>query len=377
MDLCADMLLQSLRVGRHAGTVQVEAACPAFRRRVGRLPVMGRRRWALNADRLLNRHWDYPRYLRHLAGKFDLFHVCDHSYAQLVHDVPKDRVGVYCHDLDAFRCLLEPAAELRPRWFRYMMWRVLGGLQKAAVIFHSTAAVRRAIERHGLVDPGKLVHAPYGVSSEFRVGPDDEGARASPGSLGAPYLLHVGSCIPRKRVDVVLEVVAAVRAVVPRLRFVQVGGTWTAEHQKLIRRHGLSAAVQQLRGLDRSALAMLYRRAALVLQPSAAEGFGIPVIEALACGAIVVASDIPVLREVGGEAVVYCPVGDVTAWADTVRGLLTSPQRAPSLSSRLNRAGEYSWQNHARIIADAYRRLLGHQGPSAEAPEMPAAPSAP
>ena len=79
-----------------------------------------------------------------LAGDFDLFHVVDHTYAQLVHALPADRTGVYCHDLDAFRCLLEPAADPRPRWFRALARRILTGMQKAAVVFHNSAPDRRA-----------------------------------------------------------------------------------------------------------------------------------------------------------------------------------------------------------------------------------------
>ena len=63
-------------------------------------------------------------------------------------------------------------------------------------------------------------------------------------------------------------------------------------------------------------LAEVYRRAPVVLIPSGAEGFGLPVIEALACGAAVVASDIPALREAGGPAAAFVPVGDVGAWSD-------------------------------------------------------------
>ena len=94
-----------------------------------------------------------------------------------------------------------------------------------------------------------------------------------------------------------------------------------------------------------------------MLVPSAMEGFGLPVLEALACGAAVVASDLATLREVGGEAVVYCPVADVPAWTETVCRLLGDPGRAPDRAARLDRAGRFSWANHARIILDAYRRL--------------------
>jgi glycosyltransferase involved in cell wall biosynthesis len=362
MDLCAEMLLAHLGPVS-AGRLRAERVGPPFRRRFGRLPGLRRRPAAFNADRLLNRLWDYPRYLRRRAAALDLVHVVDHSYAQLLHVLPPGTAGVYCHDLDTFRCLLDPRREPRPRWFRAMARHVLQGFQKAAVVFHSTGAVRRQIEAHGLIDPARLVHAPYGVAPEFGPDADPRDAHTLPELAGRPFLLHVGSCIPRKRIDVLLNVFTAAHARRSDLRLVQVGGEWTAAQREQIDRLGVAAAVHQVRGLGREELAALYRRAALVLQPSEAEGFGLPVAEALACGAAVVASDLPVLREVGGAAAVYRPAGDVPAWADTVLHLLDRPDAAPPRTARLGQAGRYSWPAHARTIADAYLRLLGAPAP--------------
>ena len=64
-------------------------------------------------DRALNRWWDYPRHVNRIAGGFDVFHVVDHSYAQLVHRLPAARTVVTCHDLDTFRSILRPEEEPR------------------------------------------------------------------------------------------------------------------------------------------------------------------------------------------------------------------------------------------------------------------------
>ena len=111
MDLVAEMILTHLRRD-HAGEIDAVRICPPYRHRLGRLPRLGR-----NADRVLNRYHDYPRYLSKLIHResFDVYHIIDHSYAQLVHVLPADRTVVTCHDLDAFRCLLRPELEPRPR----------------------------------------------------------------------------------------------------------------------------------------------------------------------------------------------------------------------------------------------------------------------
>lgn len=354
MDLVSRMFLAE--AGR-LEQVRAEGLCPPFLRRLTRLPWLGRSRFAFNTDRLFNRFRDYPRYLRKRRWEFDLFHLCDHSYGQVLHELPGPRAGVYCHDLDTFRCLLYPDREPRPFWFRAMARRILTGMQRAAVVFHSTAAVRDEIERHGLLDPGRLVHAPYGVAEEFTAEGEDPGETSEIGEY--PFLLHVGSCIPRKRIDVLLDVFAAVRLQVPELRLVKVSGEWSLEQREQIDRLAIRDAIVHRTNLDRGTIARYYRRASLVLLPSEAEGFGLPVIEGLACGAIVVASDLPVLREVAGDAAVYCPVGDTETWTEAVRDLLGNPGDAPARNLRLAQAARYTWAAHARTIVGAYQRLLG------------------
>jgi glycosyltransferase involved in cell wall biosynthesis len=354
MDLTASMLVDA--VGRRSDLgLAPEPLRPRFQRAVTRIPGLGRGRLAWNADRLLNRRWTYPRALAGIAERFDLFHVADHSYAHLVHHLPPERTGVYCHDLDAFRCLLEPSRDPRPRWFRAMAADALRGLRRAAVVFHNTGAVREELVRHGLVPASRLVHAPFGPAPEFR--PDGPVAAEE-----GPFLLHVGSCIPRKRVDVLVEVFALARARLPSLRLVQVGGEWPALVRERIERLGLAAAVRQERGVSRERLASLYRGAALVLQPSDGEGFGLPVLEALACGAAVVASDLPALREVGGAAASYCRPGDVAGFAEVVLRLLERAADRPPRAARLTQAGRFSAERYGETVARAYLALAGAAG---------------
>jgi glycosyltransferase involved in cell wall biosynthesis len=356
MDLCADMLRDRLQ---SESDIKVACLCPEFRRRVGDARQPGPRGWAINADRFLNRHWDYPRHLRTKIADYDVFHICDHSYAQLALDLPAGRTGVFCHDLDTFRSLLQPALEPRSFWFRWMMRQVLRGFRRAALVFHTTLTVRQEILKHGLMPPEKLVHAPLGHADEFTAepAPDPEAERILSRFEG-PYVLHVGSCIPRKRVDFLLELFASLRQARPELRLVKVSGVWTEAQQDLIRRHQLQPAIVHVTDISRSTLASLYRHAELALLPSEAEGFGLPVVEALACGTRVLASDLAVLREVGGDAVSYAPLGALPAWRAEALHLLADPAPSACRDRRLERAHQFSWARHARIIADAYRGLL-------------------
>jgi glycosyltransferase involved in cell wall biosynthesis len=117
--------------------------------------------------------------------------------------------------------------------------------------------------------------------------------------------------------------------------------------------HGLYGCVEQKRGLSRQELATIYCRAAVVLVPSLAEGFGLPVIEALACGTPVVASDIPVLREVGFDGVRFCSPADRAEWVKVVEGLLISGKRVDE-ETRARVQERYSWHAHAETIWASY-----------------------
>ncbi|MCY6494521.1 glycosyltransferase [Leptolyngbya sp. GGD] len=351
MDLCAQMLLSHWRMDRRW---QLDPIRPPFHHRVARLPKLRGRKVAFNSDRLLNRFWDYPNYVKRLASQFDIFHVCDHSYAQLVHELPAERTGVYCHDIDAFRSLIDPGQEPRPGWYRAMSQRILDGLQKAAIVFYSTASVRQQLEHYQLVDPNRLIQASYGISPEFS--PIETAPSLFPELADFPFILHVGSCIPRKRIDVLLDVFAQLRDRHPNLRLVKVGGDWTSEQNEQLDRLEIRSRLIQFHNLSTHEIAALYRRSAAVLVTSQAEGFGLPVIESLACGAIAVVSDLPVLREVGGEAAIYCPVGEIATWVETVDAVLVG-QRTPEKSLRLAQASRYSWQTHTKAITQAYLQL--------------------
>jgi glycosyltransferase involved in cell wall biosynthesis len=331
------------------------------------LPRLGRRygstsQFAFNLDRAVGRFAVYPAYAARQRSSFDCFHIVDHTYAQLVHVLRPARTGVYCHDLDAFRSLLPGTGDRRTPWFRAIQRVTLRGMQAAGVVFYSTAAVRDEIVRTGLIAEEKLVHAPYGISPEFDATDrsDDEAARYLAPLEGRPFLLHVGSAATRKRLDVLFETFGKLRERHPELRLVQHGAALSEGQRALVRRAGIEGVFVQPAAsarIDRSVLAGFYRRARAVLVTSSAEGFGMPVIEALACGTPVFASDIGVLREVGKEAAIYCRVGDPDAWAATLHSFLQGELAPPPRELRLAQAAKYTWRNYAQTILDSYCAL--------------------
>jgi glycosyltransferase involved in cell wall biosynthesis len=359
MDLVGEMLLQQWATQGSSYEVTPTRLSIRIPPIVRRLPGARSKKSALNADRALARYLGYPVRAALARSRSQFFHVVDHSYAHLVHVLPASRTGVYCHDLDVVAPLLERGRERAAPWRLVLARFLAAGLRSAAVVFHNSREVGAALRASGLVAPSRLVHAPLGVAPEFHAGhdPADRSDQVLASLDGRPFVLHVGSEIRRKRIDVAFEVFAALRAKWPALRLVQQGASLSSAQRAHVAALGIGDALVQPPRLDRSTLAGLYRRASAVVVTSEAEGFGLPVIEAMACGAAVVASDIPVLREVGGDAALYAPVGDIPAWAELVDAVLARSAAVPSAAVRIRRAGAFSWARHAQIILEAYEDL--------------------
>ncbi|WP_310426783.1 glycosyltransferase [Chamaesiphon sp. VAR_48_metabat_135_sub] len=358
MNICAQMLHDGL-LNSNSGIYPAQIR-PDFHWRFKYLnSVIGKHK-SFNADRFINRYWEYPRHLRSCRQNYDLFHIADHSYAHLVHSLPADRTGVFCHDIDAFRSIFEPELYTGTRSYREISKQILSGMQKAAIVFYTTNTVRQQIEKYQLVEPTRLVAAPLGVSPEYQIFPilDDPIASELTQKLqGKPYIMHVGSCIPRKRIDVLLSVFAQLRDRLPELLLVKVGGEWSQSQRQQITDLNIRENIFHITNVPNQTIAALYQQAAIVMITSELEGFGLPIIEALACGSLAIASDIPALREVGGDAVIYCPVGDIYTWVDRAHRAIITPDFAPILSSRLRQSALYSWEKHAQSVMAAYLKI--------------------
>jgi glycosyltransferase involved in cell wall biosynthesis len=334
MDLAAEQLAGHLS---RRGDVESVLLRPPLR-------VSRRTAPASAIDRALGRFVQLPIELAAARFKADYFHIADHSYGHLALLFPRDRVGIYCHDIDAYRALLPGSGAPASRVLLSRL--LLSGLRHARLVFYSTSSVRAEILRHQLVPASRLVQAPLGIAREFLGVPAQSTAKAR-------YMLHVGACTPRKNIELLLRIFAEARQRVPDLELVQIGGPWTDAHRNYIEQQKLAPHIQQRSGISREELATLYAGATVVVVPSLAEGFGIPVIEALACGTPVVASDIPVLREVGFEGVRFCSLSDVNQWTAAIEELCVTGVR-PSRATRDRIRACYTWQAQAQIIGDAY-----------------------
>ena len=215
-------------------------------------------------------------------------------------------------------------------------------LARAAAVITVSRAVRGELlagEPIGAARVTAIHHGPGHLSG--RTG------GAPPAGTPARYVLHVGTVEPRKNVGLLLAVWEAWAAEDPAAPALLLCGRRGWKSGALHAAFGRAAAAGWLRRpgyVDDDALAALYRGALAVVCPSRYEGFGLPLVEALAAGAPVVASDIPVFREVAGAAALFAPADDPAAWKRTLAELA----RDESLRRRLSRlgrerAGAFDW----------------------------------
>jgi glycosyltransferase involved in cell wall biosynthesis len=219
--------------------------------------------------------------------------------------------------------------------------------RRAARILAVSERTRRdLIERYGITEE-RIVVTPNGVDPAF--GPD------GPKEDGSPYALFVGALQPRKDPVSAVEALALVGG---DLRLVFAGpdkGSGEAL-RRAVARLGLERRVDLLGYVEQERLAALYRGAACLVFPSLYEGFGLPVVEAMACGTPVVAARTGALPEVTGDAAVLVEPRSAGALARGIEVALAG--RAALAAAGLERARRFSWRQTAERTLAVYRELL-------------------
>jgi alpha-1,3-rhamnosyl/mannosyltransferase len=226
---------------------------------------------------------------------------------------------------------------------------------EADLLLTPSEAVRRELIESG-VAPSRVraIHHGTGILAGTAPGP-------APANVPSRYALHVGTVEPRKNVSALLAAwrILRVRSGEPPALVLCGGFGWKAAE---IRRE-IAAAEREgwlvpLGYVGPAELAALYRGAELVALPSFYEGFGLPAIEALAAGVPLVASDLPVLREVAGDAALYAPPDRPDLWAERIAALLADADLREELRRKgRERAKRFDWCRAAAETARAFREI--------------------
>lgn len=178
--------------------------------------------------------------------------------------------------------------------------------------------------------------------------------------IARPYILHTGGHDPSKNLGTVISAMRELAGSGLDLRFVVSGdaGAGSSDLRELARRSGLEDRVIFVGYVSKADLVALYCGAEALVYPSLMEGFGLPVIEAMACGTPVIASRAGAIPEVGGDACLYVDPEDVAGITIAIRRVLTEPALAPGMAERgRSLAGRFSWHETARLTLLVYREL--------------------
>jgi glycosyltransferase involved in cell wall biosynthesis len=231
-----------------------------------------------------------------------------------------------------------------------------------AVIAVSEHTKRDLVDIYG-TPPAKIAVVYEGIDPAFRPAPPEKTARVRAAySPDAPYLLMVGTLEPRKNHATALRALAHLtREGCPHHLVIAGGRGWLFEPVRdLVARLGLAGRVRFAGYVPDADLPALYAGAACVLLPSLYEGFGFPVLEAMACGAPVVCSNASSLPEVAGSAALLVSPEDDAALADAVRLVLTQPALAAAMRARgLTQAARFRWERCAAETLAVYRSVAG------------------
>lgn len=348
MDVVAEALVRGLR-----------SACPSLRVKVITPP-----RSLANASVLSKvmkyafKYFVYPILL--LSKRGDIYHIVDHSYAHLAYilRLTGRPVVITCHDLVNFdqdvplQSMLSSILSLRV-WH----WTVRG-LKRASHVVAVSGRSAQDVVRHLRVPTERVTVVHNGIDGVFRPLPPEKAvAFRRHHSVGETEycLLHVGGSRPRKNVITVLRALRHLREQGHPFRFWKVGKDLSPEQAAYVREHHLEDSVTYLGSLSEQDLVLAYNAADVFVFPSLLEGFGLPVLEAMACGTPVITSNTSSLPEVAGDAAILVEPTDEEAIAEAAIRLCTETGfRAAQVQRGLQRAHCFTWGRAARRVADVY-----------------------
>ena len=309
-----------------------------------------------------HRYWHYPRRLRH--QQVDIFHIIDHSDAHLVYWLKQfgQPQVVTCHDLIN---LVRPETfwgKARFPLISMATWKwAIGGMERADRIIAVSEHTARDITQHLKPKSSEITVIPNAVDRKFHcLDSDTIEAFRQQHNLTAEcfYLLNVGSNNARKNVATVLKVLAQLKKQGLKVNFWKAGTGFDREQQAFIQTHNLEPNITYWGEPDDATLIKLYNTADVLVSPSLYEGFGMTILEAMACGTSVVTSKVSSLPEVAGDAAILTEPTDVAAITAAISRLQEDATWRQSLIERgLERVKQFSWAVTAEQVAQVYEQL--------------------
>jgi glycosyltransferase involved in cell wall biosynthesis len=329
------------------GTESLRAACPEFSAPHVRLVPMPSRPalWRMTMQWPLLQ-WRHRLDILHLQYRLPL--------------IPAGDSAITIHDL-----LFETHPQYYQKWYvkdaRYSFRRAA---RKAPVVFTVSEFCKRDIVARYSVPSGRIHVTANGVDpGRFYPAARPEPALGKFGLSHQGYLLTVGRLEPRKNHETLIQAYAQLPSDAPPLIIAGQADFGYDPIFKRIRDAGLENRVQVLQDVSDEFLPMVMRHARLFVFPSFAEGFGLPVLEAMASGVPVITSNTTALPEVAGNAALYAPPDDSAEIARLIQRALSDQDLSGQMSRQgLQQAKKFGWPSAAAVMIDAYRRRFAEVG---------------
>jgi glycosyltransferase involved in cell wall biosynthesis len=246
-------------------------------------------------------------------------------------------------------------------WVRRARLLGLRLLSRADAVIAVSEATRRDVLRLTSTSPRRVMVVPEGISAVYRAAPAESvAALRTRLGIDRPFLLAVGTFDPRKRIALLAEVVRQVRADHDVLLVIAGDqGTFANTVAGALSHAGITEHCRVIGHVSTDDLVTLYTSTSCLVFTSAYEGFGLPPLEAMACGTPAAVFDNSSLREVSGTAAILIPDGDAHLMAEAVRGLLDDPaERERRRTEGLAWAATFTWSRAAARTVEVYRTAI-------------------
>ena len=309
------------------------------------------------------RFWQFPHTIRQQTA--DIFHIIDPAEAHIAYWFKNTNtpVVVTCHDLINFFYPdnLQGSVQLPLISKRAWLYAVKG-MQHANHVLAISSVTAKDITKIVNIPPASISIIPNAVASTFQQLPKSEiesfrqQQELSPQTI---LLLNVGSNHPRKNISTILKVINSLQSSKLSIHFCKIGADFTLEQKKFIKAQGIEKHITYLGKSGKSTLVKFYNAADILIAPSLHEGFGMTVLEAMACGTPVITSNVSSLPEVAGDAAVLVDPTNVKAIADAICHIQSdSDFRQQLIDKGLARVKEFTWERTAEQMAVVYEKLI-------------------
>lgn len=308
------------------------------------------------------RYWHHPQQVCQVEG--DIYHIIDHTNAHVAYWLKRKGkpIIITCHDLVQFVYPEILKGQSRFPAFSMASWQfsVRGMRDANCVVAVSSNTAKDVHERLG-IELQRIVVIPNGVEAAFQLLPFEEVKSFREKYLRSPEeicLLNVGSTHQRKNIITVLKVLKTLKDQGLSVRLWRSGGKFMADQIAFIKTHNLEQDILDFGTVDKNTLIQLYNAAHILLAPSFYEGFGLTVLEAMACGLPVITSNVSSLPEVASNAAVLVEPTDIKAISEAVVRLKqNSNYRQTWIAQGFTRAKQLTWKKSAEQLVSVYEQL--------------------